>query len=295
MSFCDSKLLRACYALALAIAFPFVALSQTSPAPKKTTPIAAAQKQSSDKPATLTNADVIQMVEAGIQPPIIKTAIRQAGSRQFDLTAKGLIDLKQHKVPDDVVAVMQDPAATDAVMTAIPVQPAPESQTPANSAEPAGLPKEQGIYYKAPSGWVPLQEVQTSGAKTAGMGKALLTGGWGGGGDVVMVFSGTEAPVQISDSKPTFYSRPAIQSPRDLMIVRMDKKKDHRELQTTSGAVFKSAGYKKSNVVEVSTAMVSADVMSITPTSDLKDGEYLLVFSYGGSGGYDFGVSQKKK
>src|SRR5205807_457159 len=104
-----------------------------------------------------------------------------------------------------------------------------------------------------------------------------------------------EAPVQTSESKPTFYSRPPIQSPRDLMIVRMDKKKDHRELQTTNGAVFKSAGYKKSNMVEVSSTPVSADVMAITPTADLKDGEYLLVFSYGGSDGYDFAVGQKKK
>lgn len=295
MSFCDSKLLRVCYALALAIAFPFVALSQTSPAPKKPTPTAAAQKQSSDKTAPLTNADVIQMVEAGIQPPIIKTAIRQAGSHQFDLTAKGLIELKQHKVPDDVVAVMQDPTAPDVAVTPpVPLQQA-ETAAPVNTTDPAGMPKEQGIFYKAPSGWVPLQEAQSSGAKTTGMGKALLTGGWGGGGDVVMVFSGAEAPVQISESKPTFYSRPQVQSPRDLLIVRMDKKKDHRELQTTSGAVFKSAEYKKSNVVQVSTTMISADVMSITPTTDLKDGEYLLVFSYGGSGGYDFGVNQKKK
>jgi hypothetical protein len=295
------KLLGVPCALTLALIFPIAALAQNATAPKKPVQPTSGQKQTANqqdasKTAPLTNADVIQMTEAGIQPQIIKTAIRQAGSRKFDLTSKGLIELKQHKVPDDVAAAMQDPSAPDAAALSVSAQqPTPEPQAPANSAEPTGLPKEQGIFYKGVSGWVPLQEVQSSGAKTTGMGKALLTGGWGGSGDVVMVFPGAEAPVQISESKPTFYSRPPIQSPRDLMIVRVDKKKDHRELQTTTGAVFKSAGYKKSNVVEVSTTLLSSDVMVITPATDLKDGEYLLVFSYGGSGGYDFSINQKKK
>jgi len=48
--------------------------------------------------------------------------------------------------------------------------------------------------------------------------------------------------IQISEHRPTFYVRelPALaniagRSERDLVIVRFDKKKDHRELQTTSG------------------------------------------------------------
>jgi hypothetical protein len=282
------KVLKYCYAVVLAVTFTLSSQAQTQAAPKK--PAQAATTQ-----AALTNADVIQMVEAGIQPLIIKTAIRQAASRHFDLTSKGLIELKQHKVPDDVVAVMQDPSGTEAAAPNATSSAQVPAQPEAPSNEPAGLPKEQGIFYKAPSGFVALQQVQSSGAKTTGTTRALLTGGWGGGGDVALVFPGAEAPVQISESKPTFYSRPQIQSPRDLMIVRMDKKKDHRELKTVTGTVFKSAQYNKSSVVELSCTQVSADVMAVTPTTDLKDGEYLLVFSYGGSAGYDFGISQKKK
>src|SRR5436853_425679 len=91
------KLLGVCCALVLAMTLPVAGLAQSATAPKKPAQPASGQKQTAsqqdaNKPAPLTNPDVIQMVEAGIQPQIIKTAIRQAGSRQFDLSSKGLIE-----------------------------------------------------------------------------------------------------------------------------------------------------------------------------------------------------------
>jgi Domain of unknown function (DUF4440) len=57
---------------------------------------------------SITNADVVEMVTAGLSEQIIITSIRQATARDFDLTPAGLIALKKAGVPDTVVLVMQE-------------------------------------------------------------------------------------------------------------------------------------------------------------------------------------------
>jgi hypothetical protein len=57
----------------------------------------------------MSNADVVQLVKAGLSQEVIITAIRQASSRDFDLTPAGLVALKGGKVPDSVILVMQNP------------------------------------------------------------------------------------------------------------------------------------------------------------------------------------------
>jgi hypothetical protein len=57
--------------------------------------------------AAMTNADVVNMVRAGLSEDVIRRAIRQAAARSFDLGPTGLIDLKKAGVPDSVIAVMQ--------------------------------------------------------------------------------------------------------------------------------------------------------------------------------------------
>jgi hypothetical protein len=57
---------------------------------------------------TITNADVVEMVTAGLSEQIISTSIRQAAAKDFDLTPAGLIALKKAGVPDAVVLVMQE-------------------------------------------------------------------------------------------------------------------------------------------------------------------------------------------
>jgi hypothetical protein len=79
---------------------------------------------------------------------------------------------------------------------------------------------------------------------------------------------------------------------RDLLIVRFDKKKDHRELQTTNGGnmfTFK-AGMSKDRMPDITTKTVGDGVFMVTPTEDLKPGEYMITFSVLGATGYDFGV-----
>ena len=84
-------------------------------------------------------------------------------------------------------------------------------------------------------------------------------------------------------------------SERDIVIVRFGKKKDHRELQMTSGAsvfTFKS-GFSKEKTPDITVTRVSESVISITPKQDLVPGEYLLTYGIG-AGGYDFGITSGK-
>jgi hypothetical protein len=62
--------------------------------------------------AAMTNADVIKMASAGLSADVIISAIKGASSRHFDLSIDNLIALKQAKVPDPVVAAMQQSAAS---------------------------------------------------------------------------------------------------------------------------------------------------------------------------------------
>ena len=98
--------------------------------------------------------------------------------------------------------------------------------------------------------------------------------------------------MQIEDKRPTFCIKelPSLadvagRSGRDLIIVRLDKKKDHRELQTTSGGnmfTFK-AGIGKDRLPDITTKTVSDGVFVVTPNEDLKPGEYMLTFAALGS------------
>lgn len=85
--------------------------------------------------ATISNADVIAMVTAGLSEPLILTAIRQAPSRTFDVTAAGLIGLKKANVSDAVIAVMQGSAASTApAAEQTPAAPVPSQMPSAQEA-----------------------------------------------------------------------------------------------------------------------------------------------------------------
>ncbi len=166
-----------------------------------------------------------------------------------------------------------------------------------------------GFYYKAPEGWRKLSPLSASGSGLKHVGRTMAT-------DVLLVpiftshsvenFRGAEAPTQISERRPTFcVKQPTLpgmaevagMTERDLVIVRLDKKKDHRELQTTSGSsifTFK-AGVSKNRLPEIVTKRLADGLFLVTPAQDLKPGEYLLTFSTLGGSGYDFGIKDAKE
>ena len=55
----------------------------------------------------MTNADVIQLVAAGLSEQVVIVSIRQTSEKDFDLTPTGLIALKKAGVSDAVILIMQ--------------------------------------------------------------------------------------------------------------------------------------------------------------------------------------------
>jgi hypothetical protein len=118
---------------------------------------------------------------------------------------------------------------------------------------------------------------------------------------MVWTFVGAEAPVQTSDKKPVFYWKelPALAniagySARDIIIVRFDKKKDHRELQVTNGGnmfTYK-AGMSKERAPSISVSEVAEGLFKITPSAELPPGEYMLSMGPSFASGFDFGISK---
>ena len=169
------------------------------------------------------------------------------------------------------------------------------AQTPV-VVEKDAVPQEDGFYYKSPAGWQKLQPITMTGGGTKHMGKMFVPGLTP---QMVWTFRGAEAPIQISEHKPVFYIKelPALaniagRSERDVVIVRFDKKKDHRELQTTNlGDMFTfEAGLSKDRTPDIPTKTVAEGVFTVTPNQDLAPGEYLLTFGASGYSGYDFSI-----
>jgi hypothetical protein len=157
-----------------------------------------------------------------------------------------------------------------------------------------------GFYYRTTQGWQKLEPLSMAGGGIKHAGKMLVPGLTP---QFVWTFRDAEARIQIEDRRPTFYIKelPALASiagrtERDLIIIRFDKKKDHRELQTTSGGnmfTFKS-GISKERLPDIITKTIFDGIFTVTPNDDLKPGEYMLTFSALGTGGYDFGITGKK-
>jgi hypothetical protein len=159
-----------------------------------------------------------------------------------------------------------------------------------------GLPAEPGIYHKDNTGWIRLREGFATGVKTKGMGKAMLT--WGlSEMRVAQIYSGAQSSVQLSERKPIFYVRGYAVSERDVQIMRLEKKKDHRQIQIASIAAFNpKPGYRQRDIYDAAIARIAEDVYKIMPASELEPGEYVLSLSKAGfEGVYEFGITSMKK
>jgi hypothetical protein len=280
------------------LAYIFVALGLVGPcltvAQEKQGGTTSATVPQEKKP--LTNADVVSMVKAGLAESTVVLAIEKNPCK-FDTSPAALVELKNQGVPPTVIEAM---LRTEEPTRAPSPQPsAAQGQAAESKTEGVELLAE-GAYYKGPRGWVRLEQAPMAGAGATKVGKMFVPGLTP---QMVFTFRGAEAPVQIADPRPTIYVRQspymanvAGHSERDIIIVRFDKKKDHRELQTTSGGsmfTFK-AGFSKEKTPEVVVNHVSETIFSVTPKSDLPPGEYLLTFGLFGMGGFDFGVTRGK-
>ncbi len=105
--------------------------------------VASAAPRAQQARTTITSADVIDMVKAGLSPAVITQSIKTAGWVIFDVSPRGLIDLKNAGVPDDVMKEMIARQGAPAGGTApasrrsTPASRSPEPQTVTGEAAPA--------------------------------------------------------------------------------------------------------------------------------------------------------------
>src|SRR5712692_2326144 len=182
-----------------------------------------------------------------------------------------------------------------------------QSPAPNDAASPKPDPKEAasklqpGTYLWTDDSWKPMQQLNMSGGGPKHMAKMFVPGLTP---QMVWTFRESQAPVQIRDGKPLFCVKfitiqpgtPYAPSGRDLVIIRFDQKKDHRELQTTSGGnvfTFKG-GLSKDRMPDIQVDGLDSSTYLVSPKESLTAGEYLLSASSMGISGYDFGFLPPK-
>lgn len=152
-----------------------------------------------------------------------------------------------------------------------------------------------GVYYQSAQGWKKLDGSSSSGFKTT-HGASALAGVPPG---VVRLYPGPEAASRLESRRPVFGIREDAARPdvpgltvRDLLIVRMAKKKDHRELEVMEGSfASQRVGLNSKDIVEATLTTVSDRTFTLVPKNDLARGEYVLTLrGANGTVGYDFGV-----
>lgn len=157
-------------------------------------------------------------------------------------------------------------------------------------------PMENGIYVQNGDHWDKLYIANTSGARSSGAAKSAFSYGIASA-KAVLVFRDSTAPVKTSSTRPVFLViGDTLTAPRDIVIVRLQQKKDHRELQ-----IGKFNAYSGMKMEYLPADVVGVDVKdsergrTITPQADLKSGEYIIFTGTPtpmptGYGGYDFSV-----
>jgi hypothetical protein len=138
----------------------------------------------------MSNADILKMASAGLGPDVIVGAIRQATAHNFDLSIDSLIALKTAKVPDAVVAAMQQASTpTSAAAGGAPATPRiPDSKIPIP-------PEAKAFYTVSPTGKLTMLEV---GKPDAVAGRTTLIDG----GQVYYQLFGARSPVRVTDGNP---------------------------------------------------------------------------------------------
>ena len=270
------------------------------PAPSATPKPAAAAVVDS---TVLTNKDILDMQKIGLPPEILVAKIKSSQCN-FDTSPASLQALKTGGLGDSVIlAMVEAPSGQANVATVLdpPDFASTSSQSGPHSNDPSAgaldvQPLSAGFYYKTAQGWQKLEPISLAGGGLKHVGKMFVPGLTP---QMVWTFRGAESPIQIEDKRPTFCIKEfpevagiAGHSEHALLIVRFDKKKDHRELQTTNGGnvfTFKG-GLSKDRMPDITTKTVSDGVFMVTPTEDLKPGEYMITFDAVGTDGYDFGV-----
>ena len=219
----------------------------------------------------MTNDDVVQLVRAGFAEELVIARILQAPSKTFDLSVRGMLDLKALGVSDRLMTIMlggADPGATKGSSgAAVNV---PESPDAVASAL-----KVPGIYVQEGGVFTPLElTVVSSGGTSAGN---LLMSGLTFGlkkAKIKVRVQGNKAPVRVGSNVEFFFSGPDF-NPGQFVLARLEVNDNNRELVSAeTGALGVRGGIRDKDQIPVDVRRLDSGVYRLRTTQPLRPGEY---------------------
>ena len=229
-----------------------------------------------------TNQDVIELAKLGLSDEVIIAKIRQAyeagpDAVSFDTSVDGLKSLKAASVPDSVIKVMINPAPPPApvVAGASPI-----------SVDPSLPPPEVGVYWRDQGKFVRIQGQAVTNTKTGGKAGSFFSNGLRNQHWDATIEGHTSRNV-IRDRQPVFYIYvPDGNDSSDYVLIRLNKKSDHREFQIGSfgGITGGKSGVQKEKEIPFHAEHVGIRMYKVTLQDEvLKPGEYAFFMGTGQS------------
>ena len=229
-----------------------------------------------------TNQDVIEMAKLGLSDDVIVAKIRQAydagtDAVSFDTSVDGLKSLKAANVPDSVIKVMINPAPPPAPVVA---------GTSPISVDPNLPPPEVGVYWRDERKFVLVQGQAVTNTKAGGKAGSFFSNGlrnqhWDA------TIEGHTSKNVVRDRQPIFYLYvPDGDDSSDYVLIRLNKKSDHREFQIGSfgGITGGKSGVQKDKEVPFRAEHIGIRIYKIKLLDEaLKPGEYAFFMGTGQS------------
>ena len=249
----------------------------------------------------LTNDEVVTLVKGGLASSIIIGKIRSSKT-QFDMSTDALIKLKQAGVPDDIVTAMLEAKAGRSVA-------APAANEAGDPNDPMSK-HNYGIYfYEESNGQRKMTQLQpnvsaqnrTGGAFTAsvtpfGLGKVKTKAN----------LPGRNAAMQVQTTMPVFYfyldttsgglntSSGVPSTPREFTLVRFNQRSDNREVTIAkSNSWGGKGGLSDEYVVSLNAEDLGNGIFKVTPSVELKKGEYGFYLVNSGNSNVNAGIGSK--
>jgi hypothetical protein len=153
-----------------------------------------------------------------------------------------------------------------------------------------------GMYVDRSGSLVKMEHAPMSGTGTKGVAKSMFVPGVSP--SVVWDYPGLAAPVRVS-ARPRFVYliRPnqSSISERDIVLVRMDQKGDHREIRVAKVGAWTAntrTGFDQKKLIPIAVTR-KGETIEIVPAADLDAGEYFVTAGFSPVG-FDFGVGGGK-
>lgn len=215
------------------------------------------------KPEVLTNASVSAMVKAGLENSVIITTIEN-GMAKFDVTSKGLIELKKQNIPDDIISVMVDkmavasassgakPAAAKTTVSTAKVTLVNHPYVQAGKEAPVALEK-----------------------ATANMKQKMKGMGFGGASIQYELAGPASALRQKQGEEVSFLVNTAETALPEYILYKVQVKAGKRiavSMDVVTGGGMKSTN----NTISYDTTPVRKGLFKLTPSAKLEKGEYFF-------------------